>query len=189
MPATSPPFSTKILTVPNLITVVRFVLVPVIIYLILKEHWQSAFWVFIIAGISDAIDGLIARQFNQQSKLGAYIDPIADKLLLVSVFVLLAVSGNMPLWLVIVIVARDIFIVGGVVLAAIMSAEVIIRPIVISKANTVVQIVLAGYIFAAKAWQFQNGIITDLLIYLTAALTLASGCGLCRDVVWPYGRI
>ena len=174
--------SSKALTIPNLITLGRFVLVPIIIYLMMTDHWQVAFWLFVIAGASDGIDGFIARQFGQQSILGAYIDPIADKLLLVGVFVVLATSGSIALWLVVIIVARDIFIVGGVLLASVMSAGLDIKPLFVSKATTALQIAMAAYIFAAKAWQFELGNIGEFLIYATAALTLASAAAYA--VVW-----
>lgn len=174
--------SNKALTIPNLITVGRFVLVPIIIYLMLTDQWQFAFWLFLIAGISDGVDGFIARQFGQQSTIGAYIDPIADKLLLVGVFVVLANSGDIALWLVVLIVARDVLIVGGVLLASVMSASLDIKPLLVSKATTAVQIALAAYIFSAKAWQFLPGTLGQVLIYTTAVLTLASAAAYA--VVW-----
>jgi cardiolipin synthase len=174
--------STKALTLPNLITVGRFVLVPVIIYLMLTAHWQAAFWLFLLAGASDGIDGFIARQFNQQSIIGAYIDPIADKLLLVGVFVVLAASDGIALWLVVLIVARDVLIVGGVLLASVMNAGLSIKPLFVSKVTTTLQIALAAYIFAAMAWQFPVGIIGQFLIYSTAVLTLVSAAAYA--VVW-----
>lgn len=174
--------SSKALTLPNLITLGRFVLVPVIIYLMITNRWQLAFWLFLIAGASDGIDGFVARQFNQQSTIGAYIDPIADKLLLVGVFVVLATSGSMALWLVVLIVARDVLIVGAVLLASVMSAGLDIKPLFVSKATTALQIVLAAYIFAAKAWQFSPGTLGLILIYATAALTLVSAAAYA--VVW-----
>ncbi|MEM8541632.1 MAG: CDP-alcohol phosphatidyltransferase family protein [Pseudomonadota bacterium] len=182
MQTRTPHTAANALTIPNLITLGRFVLVPVIIYLMLTNQWQLAFWLFFIAGASDGIDGFIARQFDQQSTIGAYIDPIADKLLLVGVFVLLATSGSIPLWLVVLIVARDVFIVGAVLLASVVSAGLTIKPLFVSKATTAAQIALAAYIFAAKAWQFIPGIMGELLIYTTAALTLASAAAYA--VVW-----
>ena len=153
-----------------------------IIYLMIIELWLPAFWLFLIAGLSDGIDGFIARQFNQHSTIGAYIDPIADKLLLVTVYILLARDGAVSLWLVVLIVARDVFIVGGVLLALIMSANLSINPLFVSKATTAVQIAFASYIFAAKAWQFEPALVGDFLIIATALLTLTSAAAYA--VVW-----
>ncbi len=155
---------------------------PVIIYLMIIGLWHAAFWLFVIAGLSDGVDGFIARQFNQHSTIGAYIDPIADKLLLVAVFILLARDDSVSLWLVVLIVARDVFIVGGVILASIMSASLSIKPLFVSKATTAVQIGLAAYIFAARAWQFEPGWVGDFLIIATALLTLTSAAAYA--VVW-----
>ena len=105
------------MTVANMITILRFLLVPAVVYWLLDGQWQLAFAGFLVAGISDGVDGFIARHFNQRSKLGAYLDPMADKLLLVSVFVVLGLMGELPLWLVIVAVSRDALIVCAVLLS------------------------------------------------------------------------
>ncbi len=102
------------MTAANMITILRFVLVPAVVYCLLTEQWQLAFAGFLVAGISDGVDGFVARHFNQRSKLGGYLDPMADKLLLVSVFVVLGFLGELPLWLVIVAVSRDALIVCAV---------------------------------------------------------------------------
>ena len=131
------------LTLPNLITIARFILVPVIVITMIEGEMGLAFLLFIAAGVSDAIDGFIARQFGQASELGAYLDPVADKLLLVSVFVMLAILGAIPGWLVILIVSRDVLIVGAVVLSHLLGKPVTVRPLMVSKATTFAQIVLA----------------------------------------------
>jgi len=108
------------LTIPNFITLLRFLLVPAIVYAMLEGAMGWALAGFLIAGVSDGVDGFIARQFDQRSELGAYLDPIADKLLLVSVFVVLGLMSELPLWLVIAAVSRDLLIVGGVVLSSLL---------------------------------------------------------------------
>ena len=104
-------------TIPNLITIGRLCLVPLIVWLILAPHPLAAFLVFIAAGVSDAVDGFLARQFNLRSDLGAYLDPLADKALLVSIYVSMAALGEIPVWVTILVVSRDFLIVGGVVLS------------------------------------------------------------------------
>lgn len=103
-----------VITIPNLISIMRLLLVPGVVLAMLQARWEWAFAGFVVAGISDGVDGFIARQFNQHSRLGAYLDPIADKLLLVSVFIVLGISGELPLWLVVAMVSRDGLIICAV---------------------------------------------------------------------------
>jgi cardiolipin synthase len=162
-------------TVPNVITVFRFLLVPAVIYWLLTGQQAMAFAGFVAAGVSDGIDGFIARHFNQRSKLGAYLDPMADKLLLVSVFVVLGMMGGLPLWLVIAVVSRDALIVFAVILSSVMSQPVEMRPLMVSKANTVAQIVLAAVALGQPALGIDLGYVLPALIWLTGLLTVASG--------------
>src|SRR5205085_5855109 len=104
------------LNIPNLISLGRLLLVPLAISLILDGRYWAAFWVFVVAGISDALDGYIAKRFDRRTRLGALLDPIADKALLVGVYVTLGVAGQLPHWLVILVVLRDVWILGGFVL-------------------------------------------------------------------------
>jgi cardiolipin synthase len=161
-------------TAANMITIVRLLLVPAVIYWLLSGEWRLAFAGFVIAGVSDAVDGFIARRFNQHSKLGAYLDPIADKLLLVSVFVVLGMLGELPLWLVIAAVSRDALIVGAVVLASLMASPLEMKPLLVSKANTAVQIVLASVVLAEVAFAMDFGAVRPGLIVLSGLLTVAS---------------
>ena len=107
----------RALNLPNFITLVRVILVPVVFWLLITGETEVAFVLFIIAGISDAIDGYLAKTFGWQTELGAYLDPLADKLLIVSIFLALGVDGKLPLWLVIAVVSRDILIVIAVLLS------------------------------------------------------------------------
>ena len=164
-----------VLTVPNIITLARFLLVPAVVYALLTGHWVLAFVGFLTAGISDGVDGFIARQFDQRSELGAYLDPIADKLLLVSVFVVLGYMGELPLWLVIAVVSRDALIVGGVILSSVIGHPIAMKPLMVSKVNTLAQILLALVVlselaFAEHFWLFRPG-----LVWLSGLLTVASG--------------
>ena len=101
------------MTIPNIITIGRLILVPVVIVMIMQQRWAAAFGLFVAAGVSDAVDGFIARHFDMRSEFGAYIDPLADKSLLVSIYVTLAVVGAIPSWLAIVVVSRDVMIVAA----------------------------------------------------------------------------
>ena len=162
------------MTIPNIITLLRFFLVPGVVYAALTGEMGWAFAGFLIAGVSDGVDGFIARQFNQKSELGAYLDPIADKLLLVSIFLVLGWMGELPLWLVIVVVSRDALIVGGVLLAGLMGNPVEMKPLMVSKANTAVQIVLAGVVLFELAMSSMLGDLRLWLVVLSGLLTVAS---------------
>jgi cardiolipin synthase len=162
------------LTIANLITILRFLLVPVVVLALLQSRMDWALAGFLIAGISDGVDGFVARQFNQRSELGAYLDPMADKLLLVSVFVVLGYMGELPLWLVLAAVSRDALIVGAVLLSTIMGRPVAMKPLYVSKANTLVQIVLAAIVLAELAFGTGFGPVRQALILLCGLLTVAS---------------
>lgn len=162
------------MTIPNLITVLRFLLVPAVVYALLVGRWDYAFAGFLIAGISDGVDGFIARHFNQRSKLGAYLDPAADKVLLVSVFIMLGYLGDLPLWLVIAAVSRDLLIISAVLLSTIMAHPVEMKPLMISKINTAVQIILAAFVLGAHAFAFDLGVLRPALILLSGLLTVGS---------------
>jgi cardiolipin synthase len=161
-------------TVANMITVLRFVLVPGVVYALLSGRMDWAFAGFLIAGISDGVDGFVARHFNQRSELGAYMDPMADKLLLVCVFVVLGFMGELPLWLVVAAVSRDALIVSAVLLSTIMGKPVAMKPLMVSKANTLVQIVLAAVVLAELAFASTFGPLRTSLIFLSGLLTVAS---------------
>lgn len=169
-------------TLPNLITLARLFTVPLIVYLIVIGNWVAALIVFVIAGISDAADGIIARRYGLVSELGAYLDPISDKVLLTAVYIALGFYEVVPIWFAFLVVARDMLIIGAVVLSAIMGAELTIKPLMISKANTLVQIGLAAYLMAMEAGFFFTPLLGSVLIYMVAALTLASAAAYC--VVW-----
>lgn len=162
------------MTIPNVITILRFLLVPGVVLAMLKARWDWAFTGFIVAGVSDAMDGFIARNFNQRSRLGAYLDPMADKLLLVCVFVVLGIIGQLPLWLVIAAVSRDALIVCAVLLSTVMGQPVEMRPLLVSKANTAVQIVLAAMVLGELAFELSLGPLRPLLILTSGLLTVAS---------------
>ena len=162
------------LTIPNLITILRFVLVPAVVLAMLNMRWDWAFAGFLVAGISDGVDGFIARRFNQHSKLGAYLDPMADKVLLVSVFVVMGFIGELPLWLVVTMVSRDALIICAVLLSTVMAHPVEMKPLYVSKANTAAQIVLAAVVLGELALGLHLDPLRPALILLSGVLTVAS---------------
>ena len=170
------------MTLPNYITLGRFLAVPAIVYAMIHGYVFSAFVLFLGAGLSDALDGAIARHFNQKSTLGAWLDPVADKLLLVSVYIVLGINGILPDWLVILVVSRDAFIVGAVILSSVIGHPVRADPLFVSKANTVAQITLAAIALAQLAFDFQHPGLINVMITTTAALTVASAAS--YFVVW-----
>lgn len=159
---------------PNLISIMRLLLVPVIIGLIADGDWQLALYGFVIAGLSDALDGYIARAYDLRTELGAHLDPLADKALLVSIFVTLGLIGLFPVWLVILVVTRDILIVGGIILAWLLGSPIAVRPLALSKLNTFGQIVLAASALAIKAFELDMPNVLRYGGIAVAALTLAS---------------
>lgn len=161
-------------TLPNLITLGRFFLVPFVVYALLTGANTLALAGFMIAGVSDGVDGYIARRFDQRSELGAYLDPLADKLLLVSVFVVLGLRGDLPLWLVVAAVSRDVIIMGAVMLSTVMGNPVEMKPLLVSKANTAAQIVLAALVLAKLALGLDFGLFLDVVTLGTGLLTAAS---------------
>ena len=159
---------------PNIITIARIALVPVMILLLKDQDYAAGLIVFVIAGASDALDGYLAKRLNVQSRLGAILDPVADKLLLVSAYVMLAVLGHIPFWLVLVVVFRDLLIVGGYMLYTSHAGPVKMRPSILSKLNTLMQITLVAVILAQQAaglaWP-----LAEVLVYVVLATTVVSG--------------
>lgn len=169
------------MTIANLITILRFLLVPVVVLALLQSRMDWALAGFLIAGISDGVDGFIARQFDQRSELGAYLDPVADKLLLVSVFVMLAWLEVLPLWFVVLVASRDVLIVAAVLVSSLMHQPVKMRPILVSKANTAFQIALALLVLGELAFALSFGGTRAVLLYLTAGLTVLSATAYLID--------
>jgi cardiolipin synthase len=168
-------------TVPNVITLLRLCAVPVTVWLVIQRRLDLAFLLFVGAGISDAVDGWWARVRNARSFLGAVLDPVADKALLVSIYVALAVVGVLPDWLAILVVFRDLLIVGGVLVLALMGTAPAIRPIPISKVNTFAQIALAGLALLLEGFALPSGWLLPTLIWIVAGTTIASGAAYVRS--------
>jgi len=162
------------LTIPNLITIGRIMLVPAVVWAIAAGEPKVAFALFLAAGLSDAIDGFLAKRFGMSTDFGALLDPLADKALIISIFVGLGVIGAVPLWLVVLVVSRDILIIGAVMLALLLGKPVKIRPLLVSKLNTVAQIVFACLVLGSLAFGFETPRLQSVLMYTVALLTLVS---------------
>jgi cardiolipin synthase (CMP-forming) len=162
------------MNIPNTLTLTRIVLVPLVVWLIITHAMLAAFVVFLLAGLSDAADGYLAKRFNWHTELGAYLDPIADKALLVSIYVTLGFSDHLPAWLVIAVVSRDIVIIGAFILSWMLSRPVPVYPLLVSKANTLSQIVLAGLVLAELGLGLGLEPLVGILIWVTGALTILS---------------
>ena len=163
------------MNLPNTITIGRLLLVPLTVWLIISEAYGAAFAAFMVAGISDGVDGYLARRLNQRSELGAHLDPVADKALLVSVYVTLGLAKDIPAWLVIMVVSRDLLIVGGMILAWVLGKPLGVKPLMISKVNTAAQIVMAVLVLGAEAIHQDFGWLITAGSLLVGGLTLASG--------------
>jgi cardiolipin synthase (CMP-forming) len=161
-------------SIPNTLSLARIVLVPLVVWLIITHEMLTAFVLFLLAGLSDAADGYLAKRFQWRTELGAYLDPIADKLLLVSIYVTLGFSNHLPTWLVIAVVSRDILIVGAFLLSWVLTRPVPVHPLLVSKANTLAQIVLAGLVLAELALGLGLQRLILFLIPVTGTLTIAS---------------
>jgi cardiolipin synthase len=159
---------------PNLLTIGRVFAVPLVVWLIASAQPLAAFWVFALAGVTDALDGAIARAFNQRTELGAYLDPLADKALLVSIYVTLAIEGEIARSLAIAVVFRDLIIVAAVILAWLLARPLPITPLKVSKANTLAQIVFAGMVLGADGFGLDLSVAEMVGAYLVGGLTLAS---------------
>jgi cardiolipin synthase (CMP-forming) len=162
------------LSIPNLITLGRILLVPVVVWAITAGEYRGAFILFLAAGISDAVDGFLAKRFGMTTELGAYLDPLADKAMLVSIYVALGVTEAIPRWLVILVVSRDIMIVSAVILSWVVDKPVPLKPLKVSKLNTVAQIALACVVLASLGFEFNAEIAVWTLAGLVTTLTLLS---------------
>ena len=162
------------MTIPNLITIARLLTVPLIVLLIGQERWGLAFTVFVAAGVSDGVDGFIARRFRMRSELGAYLDALADKALLVSIYVTLSVTGVLPGWLAILVVSRDLMIVAAILVSWLMERPLAIKPMFVSKLNTGAQIAFAALVLGMKAFTLDAPALDTAGMVLVAGLTMIS---------------
>jgi cardiolipin synthase (CMP-forming) len=173
--AAQAPISGAELNLPNLITLARLLSVPLAIWLILGQRYGIAFWVFVGAGVSDALDGYIAKRWNLRTRLGAILDPAADKALLTGVYLTLTLTGHLPAWLAFLVILRDFLIVLGYVVIRSTASRTRFDPLYISKINTLVQIALVGFVLARLGLGVEAGVETALLVVAAAVTTVWSG--------------
>jgi cardiolipin synthase len=162
------------LSIPNLITLARILLVPVVVWTMASGRMDIAFLLFAGAAVSDAVDGFLAKRFGMKTELGAYLDPLADKVLIVSIYVTLGITAEIPLWIVILVVSRDFMIVGAIILSWLVGRPVKIKPHMVSKVNTGAQIALAALVLASHGFKFDAEPVLTLVMVLVAVLTLLS---------------
>ncbi len=160
---------------PNLITLARMLMTPLAVMMIISQRFLPAFLIFVLAGVSDAIDGFIAKNFELRSELGAYLDPLADKALLISIYVSLAIYAGLPAWVAVTVVSRDVMILVAVLVSWLLDKPVEIRPLWVSKLNTVAQIALAGFALGVRAYGLDPRPLQTGLEWVVAGTTLASG--------------
>jgi cardiolipin synthase (CMP-forming) len=167
----------------NIVSFARLCAVPLGFWLVVEHRLDLAFWLFVAAGLSDAFDGWLARRYGGNA-IGAALDPIADKALLVTMYIALAAIGVLPDWLTILVVFRDLLIVGGIAVLAVLGHAVAIRPLYVSKVNTVLQIMLVGVALLERGLGVGSPMLTAAMIWLVAASTLMSGSA----YVWRTAR-
>jgi len=166
------------MNIPNALTVLRIILVPVIIICLIQGQYSSALFLFIIAGITDGLDGFFARILKQKSVLGSYLDPLADKALISSSFIALSVMGRIPAWLTVVVISRDFIILLGISVLTLLSIPFEVRPTLVSKMTTAFQLLSIFLVLLLSAYtiQFDEKWIS-VVFWLTALLTIVSGMG------------
>ena len=170
--------------IPNIITALRFLLVPPVVILLLQERFTAALIVFGVAGLSDGLDGFLARRFDWRSRLGGIMDPLADKLLVVSSFVTLGLLGLIPAWLVLLVILRDLVIIAGATFYHMRIEQFDAEPSVASKLNTAAQVLLVLAVLYSSGIQALPVMLMDVLLYGVLVTTLWSGF----DYVWTWGR-
>jgi len=171
------------LNVPNVITVARILLVPWIAWFTHEREYGSALWLFMAAAASDLVDGLIARRFNLRTRFGAIADPLADKMAMLTVTLLLAWQGWLPWWLAAAIVARDVVIVGGALAYHVLVGQLEIAPTWLSKFNTVLEFALLATLLATGAGYVDGEPWLPALMWVVLATVAGSGA----QYVWIWG--
>ncbi|MBF0613388.1 MAG: CDP-alcohol phosphatidyltransferase family protein [Magnetococcales bacterium] len=163
------------MNLPNALTLLRVFLVPAFIYEVMEDHYDMALWFFLVAAITDGLDGFIATRFNQRTEVGAYLDPLADKLLLMAGYLTLTYKGHMDYWLTMLVVGRDMLIVGGAILYQILTNALRMEPLMVSKVNTVMQIVLLVMVLFHLNHGWPLSTLVEITIILVVLTTVVSG--------------
>ena len=169
--------------IPNLLTLVRIAACPILILLLKENNHEIALYLFVIAGITDGLDGFIAKRFGYVTNFGAVLDPIADKLLIACSYIMLAILGDIPFWLLVLVMFRDLVIIAGYMILALMDRKLPANPTYTSKLNTFVQIFLVVAVLVEKSGLLNVGLIITPLIYGVMITTIVSGV----QYVWLGG--
>ena len=170
----SSPVSQARLTIPNLITLFRIIITPLFIIFLIQGNYRKAFLVFVLAGVSDLADGLIARTWQQKSRLGSYLDPLADKLLMAASFVTLSIYHQIPSWLTVVVLSRDVTLATGVLIFRLADIPLTVRPSLAGKWTTTFQLITVGFVLLSKIWAFPP-LVLPVFFWVTGILTSVSG--------------
>ena len=178
----SRPVSQAKLTIPNVITLIRILLTPIFIIFLIQGHYRRALMVFILAGVSDLADGLIARVWHQRSRLGSYLDPLADKVLMAASFVTLSSYRQIPPWLTVVVLSRDVTLGLGVLIFRLADIPIIVRPSLAGKWTTTLQVTTVGLVLLNKLWPISPLVLVGFF-WFTGVLTAISG------IQYLYGGI
>lgn len=169
--------------IPNLLTLSRMAATPVMVLLLEDGAYETALLLFLVAGITDGLDGYIAKHYKWESRLGAILDPLADKMLIVCTYVMLAMLGDIPFWLFVIVMFRDVLIIGGYLILATLKEDVRISPSVFSKVNTFLQITLVLAVLVDRTGWIPVGPLTGVLVVCVTATTIFSGA----HYVWRWG--
>lgn len=162
---------------PNLLTMLRIVMVPVVIVLLNQHEYPLALFFFTLAGLTDGLDGWIAKRYQLESAMGAMLDPIADKLLLISTYTMLAVLDDIPFWLLVLVLFRDFLIVGGYWLLVAIDKKAQIRPIWVSKLNTFFQILLVFLVLVDRShWLVLEQAISATILVVVVTTIYSGFC-------------
>jgi cardiolipin synthase (CMP-forming) len=165
------------MNIPNSLSLIRLLCAPLFCWLLITHHFNFAMLLFLVASLTDAADGYIAKRWKQETELGRYLDPLADKVLLMVGFITLSWIQMLPVWITLIIVSRDIVLIGGVILSKMLTKIYLVRPLIISKVNTFLQMLLIMLVLLNSQFVELNPVVT-LHIWLTAISTVAS--------LWAY---
>ncbi len=170
---------------PNLLTLLRIAACPVLVLVLKEQNYEAALLVFLIAGITDGLDGFIAKRFDCATYIGSILDPIADKLLIICSYVMLAILGDIPFYLLVIVIFRDLVIIGGysILLIVMEDHQVPIQPIYWSKMNTFLQIALMVFVLMEQSGALLPGYLVDLLVFGVIVTSVVSG----TLYVWIWG--
>ncbi|MBF0621655.1 MAG: CDP-diacylglycerol--glycerol-3-phosphate 3-phosphatidyltransferase [Magnetococcales bacterium] len=170
------------MNLPNTLTLFRIILVPVFLWYVMEHNHQVAFWLFVVAGVTDGVDGFIARRFNQMTALGAILDPLADKVLIISGFLVLGMLEYLPYWLVLLIVGRELVVFTGALAIRVIDPDSSLKPTGIGKLNTLLQISLLAVVLGSSIVTLP-GWLVSVLIIMVVCTTILSGL----IYLWRWG--